>query len=270
LSIKAGSSDAERFIRTVLASRKIANFYMSHKDGMITRKHYLLMKASVLILQRVCRAHHQFVKCSKILNAKRDLWEAFRVVWGEVVEYVGSEHCPLQPTTTWSNIKIQYDMMASRDAEFEEQRQQERALQGAMDAAAATNSEMDVDCDTARDPLSTANTDEDDHSPLPSRDNTSSSLLQVSADNVELAQSAIKWLSTADTSYRMLFQQKIAQLTEGERSYGLSKRLRHAGTWPIFQTKLDKGVRILWTRLKRDSDHNILVCTFCNLFLNIF
>jgi hypothetical protein len=88
-------------------------------------------------------------------------------------------------------------------------------------------------------------------------------------DTIELSQSTLKWLDKADGKYRKLFCRRLEQLASGERSYALSKRLKHC-QHPIYETKLDAGQRVLWTRLRRMEDdvsgdnrgssNSILVC----------
>jgi hypothetical protein len=75
---------------------------------------------------------------------------------------------------------------------------------------------------------------------------------------VELAQSVVKWLDKADAAYHDMFYKKIESLAGGARSYALSKRLKNCAI-PIFESKLDGGQRILWTKVKRDLKLHLLV-----------
>jgi len=70
---------------------------------------------------------------------------------------------------------------------------------------------------------------------------------------VELTRSVVKWVGTADEKYKRLFKRRIDQLSQGLRSYALSKRLQGSDQ-PIYESKLDAGMRILWTPLRRDED----------------
>ena len=54
-----------------------------------------------------------------------------------------------------------------------------------------------------------------------------------------------------------MFAKKIERLAEGGRSY-LCKRLK-GSDFPIFESKLDAGQRILWTKFNRDNRNGILV-----------
>lgn len=81
---------------------------------------------------------------------------------------------------------------------------------------------------------------------------------QPALDAIELSSTVVKWLASADHSYRVLFQKKIALLAEGNRSYALSKRLQGC-VYPVFETKLDDGWRILWTVNRRDNASSLMV-----------
>jgi hypothetical protein len=59
-------------------------------------------------------------------------------------------------------------------------------------------------------------------------------------DCVELSQAALKWLCSADATYRSLFEKRMSRLAAGDRSYAMSKRLKH-GEYPIYETKHDSG-----------------------------
>jgi hypothetical protein len=81
---------------------------------------------------------------------------------------------------------------------------------------------------------------------------------QPSLENIELSSSALKWFEFADLSLREIFLKRVTQLADGQRSYALSKRLKHC-SYPVYETKLDKGMRILWTKLQRVDKGSILV-----------
>eukprot|EP01034_Spumella_vulgaris_P045773 gene45773-biopygen38958 len=49
----------------------------------------------------------------------------------------------------------------------------------------------------------------------------------------------------------------MKRLAEGDRSYAMSKRLKGC-VYPVYETKLDSGQRILWTELKRENKFSVL------------
>ena len=78
---------------------------------------------------------------------------------------------------------------------------------------------------------------------------------------IEFTQAVARWLERADAKYRALFCKRIEQLADGQRSYALSKPLRHC-VYPVFETKLDAGQRLIWTRTKRGGARESLLIWF--------
>jgi hypothetical protein len=81
------------------------------------------------------------------------------------------------------------------------------------------------------------------------------------ADNIEISNPAMKWIEKQDSRYSSMFWSKIEELSTGRRSYALSKRLKGT-THPIYETKLDSGMRILWTQLRRESEVPSIIIWF--------
>jgi hypothetical protein len=77
--------------------------------------------------------------------------------------------------------------------------------------------------------------------------------------SVELSNEASQWLDHAEKQMALLFWKRLERLASGERNHTVSKRLSFSGSCPIFETKLDKGLRILWTKLLRETKYSILV-----------
>eukprot|EP00548_Thalassiothrix_antarctica_P009031 CAMPEP_0194155752 /NCGR_PEP_ID=MMETSP0152-20130528/65748_1 /TAXON_ID=1049557 /ORGANISM="Thalassiothrix antarctica, Strain L6-D1" /LENGTH=1150 /DNA_ID=CAMNT_0038862877 /DNA_START=111 /DNA_END=3563 /DNA_ORIENTATION=+ len=81
----------------------------------------------------------------------------------------------------------------------------------------------------------------------------SEDMIGESADEVKvltilLTSESLKWLRMQkDQKYRELFHKRINQLANGGQSYCLSKRLK-GSRHGAFETKLDKGQRIIWTQ----------------------
>jgi len=71
------------------------------------------------------------------------------------------------------------------------------------------------------------------------------------AHEILLSDSVLRWVRAMQGSpYVEMFEQRMRRLAEGDRSYCLSKPLKHAklvGSYVLYETKLDKGQRILWT-----------------------
>jgi hypothetical protein len=81
---------------------------------------------------------------------------------------------------------------------------------------------------------------------------------QVSVWSVEVSASVAKWLSKADALFQQIFMARTAQLAAGDRSYALSKRLQGC-EYPMFETKLGRGMRVLWTQTRCDGKGSVLV-----------
>lgn len=86
-------------------------------------------------------------------------------------------------------------------------------------------------------------------------------ILHQGIENIEFSNSTVRWLEDRRNSqYLELFLARIKMLSSGHRSYAYAKRLEGC-KYPLFETKLDAGMRILWTQLHRDrEDRSIMVC----------
>ena len=69
---------------------------------------------------------------------------------------------------------------------------------------------------------------------------------------IEISQHIKKWFEKERLlEIRDKFQRTLAALAKGHRSYAFSKRLQGCKTVPVFESKLLKGPRILWTYIFR-------------------
>jgi len=81
-----------------------------------------------------------------------------------------------------------------------------------------------------------------------SEDMIGESSKEVKVVTILLTSESLKWLRMQkDQKYRELFHKRINQLANGGQSYCLSKRLK-GSRHGAFETKLDKGQRIIWTQ----------------------
>jgi hypothetical protein len=71
-------------------------------------------------------------------------------------------------------------------------------------------------------------------------------------DRIQLSSDVVKWLKTGDTKYKEFFIRRMKQLSRGERSRILAKRLVGSKN-TIYETYLEQksGFRILWTEKQR-------------------
>ncbi|KAJ1431827.1 hypothetical protein B484DRAFT_38859 [Ochromonadaceae sp. CCMP2298] len=79
--------------------------------------------------------------------------------------------------------------------------------------------------------------------------------------DIELAQSVVRWLEGADAVMWGMFYSRVQMLAGGHCSRAYCKRL--VGTRvPMWETKLDRAVRILWTQLRRGVEKPAIIILF--------
>ena len=79
----------------------------------------------------------------------------------------------------------------------------------------------------------------------------------VSEGSLELSSQVNQWILDSDTRWVGMFFKRIEKLSNGMNSYACCKQLKGTKKYKIFESKLDKGQRILWTKVwpnKRDYD----------------
>ncbi len=258
---KAGASAAEWFVVTSFACQRIRPAFLKYLRRKRQVKLVRLRARCALAIQSAYRASVVFRRFQPFLKAKRGSWERFQGVWGRLIRLL--DYLPTNRVQwSWSGIKLQYDLLASEAQQADEETCSVRSLM--HDAASVNLSDVDIAIGT-EDKVDLA---ENDTATVPLQTVDSAPSLVPVLDHIELSQSVVKWLGRADARYRAMFQSRIARLAEGDRSYSLSKRLQHCH-FPVFETKLDDGQRILWTELRRGSLRSILVSWMINKALII-
>ena len=166
---------------------------------------------------------------------------------------------PLLSPIAWTDVKVAYDMRAG---DMSEEWDRERDALHALTAEAATARETDGQVPEPN--LS----DEEGEVSAAHEDTGQSDKAIVVVCNpalplnaIEFTQAVARWLERADAKYRALFCKRVEQLADGQRSYALSKPLRHC-VYPVFETKLDAGQRLIWTRTKRGGARESLLIWF--------
>ncbi|CAJ1941279.1 unnamed protein product [Cylindrotheca closterium] len=84
--------------------------------------------------------------------------------------------------------------------------------------------------------------------PMPSPD-MSKTMDEIAYKTIQYTPHVVKWLKQGDSKYRDFFVRRITQLSQGERSRILAKRLKGSKTVTVYETYLEQksGFRILWT-----------------------
>ena len=84
---------------------------------------------------------------------------------------------------------------------------------------------------------------------------------------VEISDSVRRWLQKAESTFTGQFWRRMTQLAAGGNTYALKKRLK-GSTHPIYESKLNRGDRILWTELvRRGEGRTVLVSVVPYLLL---
>jgi hypothetical protein len=215
----------------------------------------------VITIQAVLRSHAVRRVYLPLLKAVKGSYQRFTGLWGQVIDHLANgppRHI------RWSELKVNCDIYVSgpeaagqsiattHDEALVSQLMEESARADVSEADAELEVELqDKDCEqmafddcNARGAVSSSG----------NVGNGTKGEMVPAVEAVELSLSVTKWLEKADAKYRQLFCRRMEQLADGYRSYALSKRLSHC-SHPIYETKLDAGQRILWTKLRRgDSE----------------
>jgi hypothetical protein len=77
-----------------------------------------------------------------------------------------------------------------------------------------------------------------------------------SFEMIELSDNVHKWLVQSDKLHVEQFWRCMDRLAAGGRTYSLMKRLKGC-SYPIYESKLNKGDRILWTEVLRPGDTRV-------------
>jgi hypothetical protein len=215
--------------------------YYSMTDSAIQR---VIWNAGALKIQRTFRRFRVSKRFGLYLKKNFQVWLRFRSVWGPVLIGI---RAAIPQALSWSTIKLRFDIIATPDHDD--------------DVAAITSgvlgmSSVDVSVETSDVVLAASGTTQ----PVAVESET---IQQLPVTNIELSQAALKWFSGADGTYQHLFQSRLTSLADGYRSYALSKRLKHC-SFPMYETKLDSGQRMLWTKVLRDDRESILVSVCLN------
>jgi hypothetical protein len=193
----------------------------------------------------------------------RDL--AFEEMWGELLEAVKGAS---KDIVSWEDIKQErYDMFVeheeeeeaalrmeeekklrqmARAAAFEGERDEQETLTTEIEGLALEDENKDEDSDDEETMIKL----EEDGPFIKLRD-----IEKERYGRIELTPHAKKWFyGSADPKYRSFFIRRLKQLSRGDRSRILQKRLTGSKKNTIYETYLEQksGFRILWTENGQD------------------
>jgi hypothetical protein len=225
----------------------------------------------VVIIQKYYRRYQSYNRYGSYLKSNRGSWNRFYVIWKGVIEILNDPMQSFIHAVSWSHMKLTHNMVCV-DGENKEENILQNITTTVISVTNMSSSDLLVD-------EGDLNSDYDDdilidsiignnHKLKNNNNSNENNECDYDIEYVELTQSVVKWLDSADGKYRYLFHKRLQQLVKGERSYALSKRLQHCDV-PVYESKLDRGQRILWTHIKRNTSSNLLVMIYINMVLLI-
>lgn len=167
-------------------------------------------------------------------------------------------------TFYWHVAKEKYDYnvdsfdIDSRDDQLKENLDEDEQVSNIVENLAINNNDIVKDSSSIYD-------DDDEFYPENERVNEASidesckSQIEqnVSEGTLELSSQVNQWILDSDTRWVGMFFKRIEKLSNGMNSYACCKQLKGTKKYKIFESKLDKGQRILWTKVwpnKKDYD----------------
>jgi len=272
---QASGSSATGYIRQVKASRVIPVFLYKHFHRRKERSKYLayivIVRRASTLIQKTYRMYKTYSIFRPRLSKNFEQLKMFQEKWRAVIRLVDRALplnqristtasfsdklvVPLRSPFNWISEKLKMDIYTddSKDA---------NDIIAAEDVVISQHNEMSElssDDDTYdHDDYD----DHDDHSDNYSRDLVASSkiTMQRAEHDLELSMQAFKWYSSSDESYKDMFEKKLRRLLDGDDSYAMSKKLKGTMHISIFEAKLDKGQRILYSKVLRDNKCSFLV-----------
>jgi hypothetical protein len=222
----------------------------------------------VVIIQKYYRRYQSYSRYGSYLKSNRGSWNRFYVIWKGVIELLNDSMQSFTHAVTWSHMKLTHDMVCV-DGESKEESILQDITTTVISATSISSSDLedveDTDYDYDDVPIDCIITNNNNQQFSNEDDINDNNEYKFEFDCVELAQSVVKWLDSADGKYRFLFHKRLQQLVKGERSYALSKRLQHCDI-PVYESKLDRGQRILWTHITRSTSTNLLVINYIQIW----
>jgi hypothetical protein len=242
---------------TVTSQSVLYAHYMMDTSVCIT----LRWNEAATLIQSVVRMH--FVRRKyECYGGGGSEWLAFKSVWGSV-RWTLTHRSKSVQSFSWATLKLQHDLVVSCLLENRSRENAHCSAVGsdlvsevtelAVASGAIICKQLTSTVRAVSDVIRFDNENVDASVSVIEEQHRESTL-----ENIELSSQVLKWMSCADPVLRGFFFDRVARLANGERSYALSKRLKHCA-YPVFETKLDRGERILWTKLRRGVVESILV-----------
>mmetsp|Transcript_31441 Transcript_31441/g.75852 ORF Transcript_31441/g.75852 Transcript_31441/m.75852 type:complete len:2512 (-) Transcript_31441:67-7602(-) len=262
----AKSSKAKRTNEWIIkrqASHVITSFMRRCTWQFQARKRLDIVLHGIRRLQAMCRGWSARQTAGRQLLLRVEISRRFQLVWGGCLHHVNVK---TQGVSRWSLIRdTMVDFVKSTESWNEDD-----SNEGGSNDLVETIERLDIAMESAIS-ATVENATQDDcavHAPgdgdateesLQRNMTTELSIATPTVDkafcrNVQYTNHIVKWLKQSDPKYKDFFVRRITQLSRGERSRILAKRLKGSKTVTIYETYLEQksGFRILWTEEGND------------------
>ena len=269
LSKGAGSKSATKLLLKIKAMKIIPPFLCRYYKGRKQRKKFIEFRNEVrkacAKIQSAFRMYKVYSKFGRGVRRSLEQSKIYQEKWKHVIRIIDralppqqriatirklkdNEIVSLRPSFSWIAEKLKRDIYADGDYHEADEiiKIAETSKQSRDDEAHDHSTEDELD-----------DYDYDYDVPGQSKDASTNDIVVVNA--IELTSQVYKWYERADGSYKGLLMKKLLRLCAGHTSYAMSKQLKGTKHIPVFESKLDKGQRILWSRILRDQQASILV-----------
>jgi hypothetical protein len=181
----------------------------------------------------------------------------FRQMWHKCVKLVDGVE---MDEPDWATLRDKQAYIRQQEMENDEQKDTDERLTNSMADAMNTLESRTVDDDIEDvNGLPTQRITRPRKSANGNRNGNSSDSVPITFKRIHLSDNVVKWLRNGDRKYIDFFIRRMKQLSGGERSRILAKKLKGSTTSkvPIYETYLEQksGFRILWT----EKDDYLLV-----------
>jgi hypothetical protein len=252
IAITNNHAHVSSFLVSKLGNKCISNFISNYYGMTSSAKLCVDWKSAANKIQALAR---RFLTRNKYYHLLSGNYTSFKKIWKDVVLYL-RDNC-LNSGETWSQLKSRFDIVVCDDSDAKYKNIAELMNIAQLSTDIYESTSIISGDDNTMVSVTVA--------PVASPTQQQQQLL---INNIDFTADVVKWFNhkSTDVYFKQLFRTRILQLSDGQRSYALSKRLQHTGVCPLFETKLTKGVRILWTNIVRNERRSILVsCLFVYL-----
>ena len=243
------ASAATTWIKERQANELICRFITTNSRRKIAQMRLRTALQGATMLQAVYRGRK-----ARLLNRSRLLFrlessKLFEAIWKDCVDALSTVSLEI---LNWSSIREQQDFIKPKDLLDDDDE-----LVDTMERLDIAMSTVVNDMDNSSDDKTIMNirAEASDCAKYSSKtDHISEHLIEVGSSSnsacthIQLTSDVVKWLKQGDCKYREFFARRMKQLSSGDRSRILAKRLKGSKT-TIYETYLEQksGFRILWT-----------------------